>query len=133
MKPFHLDSHMVTLRGVFYPTGHIVLMLPGREPAEQAAQALVAAGLPGDEMSLLSPETFMGPIARTIGSGDMPLPSPGTEGQTVRHLVELAGEGHWGLLVPAPRTSDSERVMKAVKELPVTFAERYRHLVIEDL
>ncbi len=133
MKPFHLDSHMVTLRGVFYPTGHIVLMLPGREHADRAAQALTDAGIPADELSMLSPEIFLGPIARTIGSGDMPLPSPGTEGETVRHLVELASEGHWGLLVPAPRNSDSERVMKAVKELPVAFAERYRHLVIEDL
>lgn len=133
MRPFHLDSHMVTLRGVFYPTGHIVLMLPGRESVDQAAQALIEAGISGDELSMLSPETFMGPIARTIGSGDMPLPSPGTEGETVRHLVELASEGHWGLLVHAPRTSDADRVMKAVKGLPVAFAERYRHLVIEDL
>lgn len=133
MKPFHLDSHMVTMRGVFYPTGHIVLMLPGREHADEAAQALIEAGLPGDELSMLSPETLLGPIAHTIGSADMPLPSPGTEGETVRHLVELASEGHWGLLVHAPRTSDAERVMKAVKGVPVAFAERYRHLVIEDL
>jgi len=133
MKPFHLDSHMVTLRGVFYPTGHIVLMLPDRTVADQAAQALISAGIASDELSMISPETFLGPIARTIGSGDMPLPSPGTEGQTVRHLVELASQGHWGLMVHAPRTSDSDRVMRAVKELPVAFAERYRHLVIEDL
>ncbi len=133
MKPFHLDSHMVTLRGVFYPTGHIVLMLPGREHADQAAQALMEAGVAGDEVSMLTPETLMGPIARTIGSGDMPLPSPGTEGEAVRHLVELASEGHWGLLVHAPRARDAERVMKAVQGLPVAFAERYRHLVIEDL
>ncbi len=133
MKPFQLDSRMVTLRGVFYPTGHIVLMLPGRDHADQAAQALLEAGIAGDAVSMLSPETFLGPIARTIGSGDMPLPSPGTEGETVRHLVELASEGHWGLMVHAPRTSDAERVMKAVKGLPVAFAERYRQLVIEDL
>ena len=37
MKPFELDSHMLTLRGVFYPTGHVLAMLPGRQQAEQAA------------------------------------------------------------------------------------------------
>ena len=43
-----------------------------------AAQAVERQGISGHEMSLLPPEAILGPIARTIGSGDMPFPSPGT-------------------------------------------------------
>lgn len=57
-------------------------------------------------------------IARTIGSADIPLPSPGTKAEAVRHLAELASQGHWGLLVHAPRSSDRDRGMKAVRGLP---------------
>ncbi len=133
MKPFELDSHMLTLRGVFYPTGHVLAMLPDRQQAEQAAQAVIKEGISGEEISLLSPETILGPIARTVGSTDIPFPSPGTEGETVRKLAQHASQGEWGLLVHAPKTQALERVMHALKGLPVTLAERYRQLVIEDL
>lgn len=133
MKPFELDSHMLTLRGVFYPTGYILAMLPDQPQAERAAQAIVKEGLSGDAISLLSPDTILGPIARTVGSTDMPFPSPGSEAATVRQLAEHASRGEWGVLVHAPKTPACECVMKALKGLPVTLAERYRQLVIEDL
>lgn len=133
MKPFELNAHMLTLRGVFYPTGHVLLMLPDREQAEQAAKRLVQAGFAGDEMSLLPPDTVLGPIVQTVGSADIPFPSPGSEAEMVRQMAKLASQGHWGVLVHAPRTPDAEKAMRAVRELPVAMAERYRHLVIEDL
>ena len=133
MKPFHLDTHKVTLRGVFYPTGHVLLMLPGRQEAEQAARKISESGVAGEEMSLLPPETVLGPIVQTVGAADVPFPSPGSEAEMVRQMAKLASQGHWGLLVHAPRTPDADKVMRAVRELPVAMAERYRHLVIEDL
>ncbi len=133
MKPFTLDSHLITLRGVFYPTGHIVAMVPGRPAAEGAAQAIVRAGIPASEITLLTPEDLLGPIAQTIGSADQPFPSPGTEAETVRKLVQHASQGEWGLMVHAPKKEACERVLQALRGQPVTFAERYRHLVIEDL
>ncbi len=133
MKPFQLDGHMVTMRGVFYPTGHVLLMLPGREQAEQAARLVIQAGVAGEDMSLLPPETVLGPIRHTVAMADDPLPSAGSEAEMVRQMARLADQGHWGLLVHAPRTPDADKVMRAVRELPVAMAERYRHLVIEDL
>lgn len=133
MKTFHLDAHMLTMRGVFYPTGHVVLMLPGQDEARQAAAAITHAGIPGEEISLLTPDTLLGPIAQTIGSTDIPFPSPGSEASVVRQLAQHAAKGEWGLLVHAPKTQQCECVLQAVKGMPVTFAERYRHLVIEDL
>ena len=40
MKPFHLDPSMKTMRGVFYPTGWMVLMFPGEQQARDAASKL---------------------------------------------------------------------------------------------
>ena len=133
MKHFQMDSHMVTLRGVFYPTGHIVAMLPGQGEAEDTAHAITAAGISGDEVSLLPPDTILGPIAQTVGSTDMPLPSPGTEAQVVRELARHASQGEWGVMVHVPKKPECERVMAVLRDHPVTFAERYRSLVIEDI
>jgi hypothetical protein len=133
MKPFVMDSSMTTIRGVFYPTGHMVIMLPGKDEALKAAQAIMHAGVSGEAVSMLPPDVIMGEIARTVGSADIPLPSPGTEADTVRQLTHLAAQGQWGLLVNAPHGQDSERVMDILRTHPVSYAQKYRQLVIEDL
>ena len=133
MKPFILDSSMTTMAGVFYPTGHAVLMFPGKEEARKAGKALIDAGFPEDDISVLPPEVIMGDIARTVGSADIPMPSVGTEADTVRQMTEFAAQGHWGLLVHAPHQKDGDRMMNALRGLPVSYAQKYRQLVIEDL
>ncbi|MCC2674123.1 MAG: hypothetical protein K0R58_1070, partial [Ramlibacter sp.] len=45
MKPFHLDPGMKTMRGVFYPTGWLVLMFAGEQKARDAAQLLSDKGV----------------------------------------------------------------------------------------
>ncbi|MEO7548136.1 MAG: RNA-binding protein [Ramlibacter sp.] len=133
MKPFTLDSSMTTMSGVFYPTGHIFVMFPTRADAEQAGAALVAAGVEGNELSLITPEVIQEKIAATVGNADAELPSAGTEGDTVRRFAELASQGHHALLVHAPKAKDSEHAMEAIKNFPVSYAQKYRQLVIEDL
>lgn len=133
MKPFVLDSSMTTLSGVFYPTGHIVMMLPSQDHAKEAARALQGAGIDENDMSLLAPDVVMSGIARTVGAADIPLPSAGTEADTVRQLTQLAAQGQWGLMVHAPKSADGERVVQALKGMPVSYAQKYRQLVIEDL
>jgi hypothetical protein len=133
MKPFVMEPKMTTMRGVFYPTGHVILMLPNKAEVDKAVHAMCHAGVPPDEISLLSPEVIMRDIARTVGNADAPFPSPGTEADTVRHLTELAAAGEWGVLVHAPHAKDSDLVMHALKGIPVTYAQKYRQLVIEDM
>ena len=41
-------------------------------------------------MSLLTPSTIQEKIARTVGTADIPLPSAGSEADTVRRFAELA-------------------------------------------
>jgi len=133
MKPFILDSSMQTMSGVFYPTGHVVMMLPTRDDAKQAMKALTDHGMSTETMTLLPPETVLNEIARTVGSADIPLPSVGTEADTVRRMTDFASKGHWGLMVFAPHQKDSEDLMAWLKGVPVVYAQKYRQLVIEDL
>ncbi len=132
MKPFHLESSMKTMTGVFYPTGYMVLMFPGEQQARDAAQALADAGYPEDAVSLVTPADFRRQILGTTGDQGI-LPSAGTESDTIRRFAELAAEGHHALMIHAPETEDSDRVMDALKGREISYGQKYRRLVIEDI
>ena len=133
MKPFSLEPGMLTMRGVFYPTGHMFIMFPTEKDARDAEHALETDGYNGESISLLTPEDIQKNIARTVGSADMPLPSAGTEADTVRHFAQLASQGHHALMIHAPSAEETEHVMTVLKGMPISYGQKYRHLVIEDL
>jgi len=133
MKPFALEPHMLTVRGVFYPTGYMFIMFPTEKEARDAEHALEEDGYSGESISLLTPEDVQQKIARTVGSADMPLPSAGTEADTVRHFTALASQGHWALMIHAPSAAQTDHVMKVLKNYRISYGQKYRHLVIEDL
>ena len=133
MKPFALESNMLTLGGVFYPTGYMFLMFPTEQEARNAERALEGSGLQDEAVSLLSPQDVQEKVARTVGSADIPLPSAGTEADTVRQYAQLASQGHWALLVHAPSGDESGHVMETLKDAKISYGQKYRHLVIEDL
>jgi hypothetical protein len=132
MRPFRIESDMKTLRGVFYPTGWMVLMVPGAQQAADAARLLEQAGISGDALMPMTPEAIRRELAGAEGDDNM-LPSAGTEGDTVRRITDLAAQGHHGLMVHAPHQQDANRVMAALQGLPISYGQRYRTLVIEDL
>lgn len=132
MRPFHLDSQMKTMRGVFYPTGWMVLMFPGEQQARDAAKLLADDGFAEDAVLLVTPEDFRREIVGATGDDDM-LPSAGTEGDTVRRFSELAQQGHHGLMIHAPHQAESDRVMELLRDVPVSYGQKYRKLVIEDV
>lgn len=132
MKPFALDPKMLTMAGVFYPTGHMFVMFPTQEDATAAGQALQEDGYAHAAM-LLSPENVLEHVVRTVGSADDPLPSAGTEADTVRKYADLASSGQWALMIPAPETDDTERAMSVIRRYPFSYGQKYRALVIEDL
>jgi hypothetical protein len=133
MKHFELDPHMLTMRGVFYPTGYMVLMLDGEKQARDAERKLEEAGISGEHICLLSPSVVQEKIARTVGTADIPLPSAGTEADTVRRFAELASQGHWMLMIHAPSGDETSRIMELLKGFPISYGQKYRQLVIEDL
>lgn len=133
MQAFELAPEMLTLSGVFYPTGYVVAMFPGEDDARQVGQSIEQDGLSEKPVMLLSPQQVLEKVVRTVGSADIPLPSAGTEAATVRQYAALAGQGHWALMVHAPDADETEAVMRVVRQAPFSFAEKYRRLVIEDL
>ncbi len=133
MNNFVLDKDMLTMSGVFYPTGYMFIMFAGKEQTQQAAQAIAQGGVDSGEIYYLSPEMIQEQVVRTVGGSDDPLPSAGTEADTVRKYAELASQGHHALLVHAPSSDDSDKVMAALHGHPIAYGQKYRMLVIEDL
>ncbi|HET8747381.1 MAG TPA: RNA-binding protein [Ramlibacter sp.] len=132
MRPFQLNSEMRTMRGVFYPTGWLVLLFPGEQQAREAARKLAGGGVAEDRMMLMTPADFQREIAGTEGD-DAILPSAGTEGDTVRKMADLVARGHHGLFIHAPEQAASDRVMELLRDVPMSFGQKYRMLVIEDV
>jgi hypothetical protein len=123
---------MKTMRGVFYPAGWMVLMFPGEQEARKAAQVLEDKGLADGDVMLFTPADVRRELLGAAGDDDM-LPSAGTEGDTVRRFAELAQQGHHGLMVHAPEHKQSEHVMELLREIPISYGQKYRKLVIEDI
>lgn len=134
MKPFVMTSSMQNMRGVFYPTGYLFVMLPTQEDAARLAQALRGdGGCDEDDLMLLKPETILGEISHSVRSDGNVFPSVGSEAATVRRYDELARQGHCALMIHAPSALQTERVMEIVHRSPFSCAEKYRRLVIEDM
>ena len=132
MRAFHLDSAMTNMLGTFYPTGWMVLMLPGEQQARDAGQLLAGAGFADEALMLLTPTDVRVHLLGAKGD-DYILPSAGSEGDTVRRFAELAAQGHHGLMVKVPHQEDADRVTTLLKDAPISYGQRYRKLVIEDV
>jgi len=132
MRPFQLNSDMKSIGGAFYPTGWMVLLFPAEQQARDAARKLAGAGVADDRMMMLTPQDFGREVYATKGDEGI-LPSAGTEGDTVRKMAELFAQGHHGLMVHAPSHHDSDKVMEILRDMPMSFGQKYRTLVIEDI
>lgn len=132
MRPFHLDSGMKTMRGVFYPTGWMVLMFPGEQQAREAARILADKGLAEGDVMLASPAEFRREALGATGDDNL-IPSVGTEGDTVRRFAELAAQGHHALFVHAPDSKQSDEILAWLSGCGIAYGQKYRKLVIEDV
>jgi hypothetical protein len=133
MKPFALQSRMLTMRGVFYPTGYMFVMLPKLEDAERLHHELQNSGYRDHDVMLVPPATILQQIGATVSHDLDTLPSIGTEAATVHEYERRARQGECAVMIHAPTRHDSDLVMDVVHTLPYSSATRYRPLVIEDL
>ena len=130
MKPFS----MTNTRGVFYPTGHMVLMFPTEKDARQACSLLRHDGVSEEDLCIVRPAEFEHQLGDSIDEyEDVLLPSVGTEVDTARRFRQLAHEGHYALIVHASAMMSSDHVLEVLHDLPISYGQRYRFLVIEDL
>ena len=130
MKEFELTRKMLTLSGVFYPTGYAFIMFPDGENAREVADKI---GPISEGVMLLTPETILKEIGRVDGDSHAALPDVGTEGATVHRYVNLARQGHHALMVAMPDARAAERIMLEVRKTSFSFGQRYHMLAIEDL
>ncbi len=130
MKDFELTGKMLSLGGVFYPTGYAIIMFPDVAGARQVARELETGS---DGIMLLTPATILEEIGRADGHSDLTLPRVGTEGATVHKYMDLAREGHHALMIPVPSREATERVMAAARKVPFSYAQKYHTLAMEDL
>ncbi len=133
MKKFELISDMLTMSGVFYPTGYAFIMFPTAEAAEQAAHDIESHSGFTAPVMLLDASTVLKEIGKVDGESDVDLPSVGTEGATVRRYVDLARKGNAALMVKVDSDEDAERVMVAARKMQFSYGQRYHMLAMEDL
>ncbi|MEJ5988619.1 RNA-binding protein [Ramlibacter sp. PS3R-8] len=134
MKRFHLDPGMTNMRGVFYPKGHMVLMFPTAQDALHAAELLRQDGVAENDLCLADPGEFEAQVAdASDDDDDLLLPSVGTEGETARRFRQLARQGHHALIVHAAAGLSSDHVLEVLRDTHISYGQRYRFLVIEDL
>lgn len=134
MKHFTLSPKMTTVRGVFYPTGHMVMMFPTEQDARHAAELLIKDGVLEEDLCIATPQEFEREIAGATDEDDnLLLPSIGTEAETAQHFRQLAHAGHHALLVHASAKVTSDHVLELLKDTHITYGQRYRFLVIEDM
>lgn len=133
MKDFELSRKMLSIRGVFYPTGYAFIMFPDVAHAGQVARELEAGNPTGEHVMLLTPTVILEEIGKLDGHSSITLPQVGTERATVRKYVDLAQEGHHALMVHVHSDDETERMMEVVRKVPFSYAQRYHLLAMEDL
>ena len=133
MQIFQMTSKMITMGGVFYPTGYAVVMFTDAASANKAGTELEATGFASEDIMELTPSVILREIGKVEGDEAVALPSVGTEGATVQKYISLAREGHHGLMVKATSDADSERLMSVVGKYPFSYGQKYHMLAIEDL
>ena len=130
MKPFELTKKMLTISGVFYPTGYAFIMFPDAESARQAAENIDPLS---ETVMALTPEIVLREIGKVDGHSAAALPDVGTEGATVQRYVNLARKGHHALMVAVPDAKAAELVTAEARKYDFSFGQLYHMLAIEDL
>ena len=130
MKEFELTEKMLTMSGVFYPTGHAFIMFPDNEKATQVAEELESMT---DNIMMLTPAVILRQIGKIDGDSEVDLPQVGTEGATLKKFIDLARKGHHALMIAVPSSEVAEKIMVAVRKTPYSYAQRYHMLAMEDL
>ena len=134
MKTIEITAQMFTMSDVFYPTGYAFVMFPNTQDAQQVANELDGSLSSDNEIMLLSPKAVLRDIGKLeADDSEIALPSIGTEAATVVKYVNLARQGHHALMVRVNSDEEAERMMKAVRKVPFSYAQRYHLLAIEDL
>lgn len=130
-EPLTADADKALEAGVFYPRHCIMLGLDGDQVAE-ALKALREAGFSEADCQRIDASRFLQDAQHNVDDAGL-FASLGKSLHVRYKQLELARAGVEFIVVRAPTGQDTERVVKALKTLPVRYAIKYETLVIEDL
>ena len=121
-----------TAYGVFKPVGHVIVALPTGADTQNALTALLAAGFKAEDVKVYSPEQMKHQADIDIDQAGV-LAGIGQELNLVKAHRALAEKGHSFLVVRAPKDEQSRRVAGIARRFNATRAQKYGHLMIEEL
>ncbi len=118
--------------GVFKPVGHVIVAFPAEGDMQGALTELLRGGFAAEDISVYSPEQMKRQADIDIEQAGV-LAGIGQELNLVKAHRELAEQGHSFLVVRAPDDELTRRVADAARRFHATRAQRYGHLLIEEL
>lgn len=132
-----IDAHrrerfLNTRDGVFYPSGHAVLVL-ARDDAQQLIGALGEVGFAGDATMLLDSAQTADLMRASEEQAGLLAEIVGAEIKNLRVIRQLADEGAWMLIVRVGDDDEERRLVQVSRRWPVHKAMRYHTLAIEEL
>ena len=128
-----LDTHF----GTYYPTGYVVAVVDDRDQANRAVQALRSAGVPTDQVRVMSGDEVLAidrefKESQSFGQrlGGM---LAADEGEAVQQYVEAAQRGHALVTVPAPELAEAQRINGVLAEHGAHGVRHYGRLMMSVL
>lgn len=126
------DRFLHTRNGVFYPTGHAVLVLLP-DDAKAACDALHEAGFEADATLLLGAEQTADLMRSSEEQAGLMSEMVGSEIKNLRVVRQLADNGSGMLIVRVRGDAEERRLVEVAQRWPVHKAMRYHTLAIEEL
>lgn len=118
--------------GVFKPVGHVIVALPTDADARGAQRALLKAGFEAKDVVFYTPEEMVRQADIDIDQAGV-LAGIGQELNLVKAHRELALQGNSFIVVRAPKDEQAERVAEIGRQFHASRAQRYGHLMIEEM
>lgn len=118
--------------GVIKPVGHVLVSFENEGDARGAMNALASAGFGPDKVSYFSSREVVEQAESDIADAGI-LASLGQELNLVKAHRDLAQQGHCFISVYAPDDDDARKVADIVRGFNAGRAQKYGHLIIEEL
>jgi hypothetical protein len=118
--------------GVFKPVDHTVIAFRHADDMEAAAQALYDEGFAPDALTRYTPAEMVAQADADLVAAS-PLAAMGQELNLVKAQRELAAAGCSFLVVHTPGDDEAARLDAVLARSPAVTAQRYGHLLIEEL
>lgn len=118
--------------GMFYPTGFIVAAFKTEELVQQAKLKLLAAGFSASDITVVSAADMQQQAAANLEKPAL-FAALGSTVKVRQEQHDLAADGCVFLLIHAAKDEQEQRAIAAMSGMPLSYAVKYRMLVIENL